>query len=382
MDSAQVQGVLEALFGTISILQASKFSQVAAAVLAIYDHALTLDEEIRLVWNKPFSLVSLLYYINRYVGDILVILDAILYVNTFFSVDLCRDFLQISIWGPFITVWATQLIMQLRLYAMFGKSKKLLAFILPLLIAEIGGIVAVLILYVRTMAYTNSPLPPEISLLLPTLNLRMCAATSDERLLTAVYVPLFGYEAVMFMLALVALVRKYGAGRRQGFERGARLNATVNLLMQSSIAYFFVYFVACAVAVGMYLGLPFTYAEVLNSFLTVASIILGSRLVLSFRAYNYRPQTLDSFPASDLPPPSATYGSRRPPSHNQWASSPAGVARKGSDPYASTFSPATSKSTMPYWNSWDAGEHGNGSYLELDDVVSPVSENSQLGVAV
>jgi len=376
---SQVQAALEALFNTISILQASKFSQVAAAVLAIYDHALTLDEEINLVWNKPFSLVSLLYFVNRYVGNILVILDPILYINTFFSVDLCRDFLQISIWGPFITVWATQLIMQLRLYAMFGKSKKLLAFIFPLLLAEICGIVAVLILYVRTMEYTNSPLPSDLPI--PGLNLRMCAATSDERLLTAVYVPLFGYETVMFLLALGALVRKYGAGRRQGVERGARLNATVNLLMQSSIAYFFVYFVACAVAVGMYLGLPFTYAEVLNSFLTVGSIILGSRLVLSFRAYNYRPQTVDSLPASDFLP-SAAHGSGHLPSQNRWTSSSAGVARKGSDPYRVSSSLQSSKGVMPYWNSWDVNESANGPYLELDEVVSPVLEDREVGLAV
>jgi len=311
--------------------------------------------------------VSYLYFVNRYLGDLVIIFDTILYVNTFFTVEQCRAFLQISIWGPFVVVWSTQLIMQLRLYAMFAKSRKILCIIAPLLLAEIIGIIVVLVLFIRNMEYTNVPIP------VPGLDYHMCGAVANERLLTALYVPLSCYELIMFALAIGALVKKYGAGRKDGIGRGASLNATVNMLLQSSIEYFFVYLVACAVALGMYLGLPSAYSEILNSFLTVASTIVGSRLVLNFRAYNYQPQTGDSLPFARGP---ASLSSGESSSNR--LSSFAGTLRQGGAHGLSVSQPL--KPPMDR-NTWEPMSPPPESYLDMEDVDLPLS-SSKAGEAV
>ncbi|KAG2014245.1 hypothetical protein CC2G_011080 [Coprinopsis cinerea AmutBmut pab1-1] len=55
-------------FGTaVHRLNAVKYFQLAAFVVLVYDHALTLDQEVARIWKRPLSGASILFYINRYI---------------------------------------------------------------------------------------------------------------------------------------------------------------------------------------------------------------------------------------------------------------------------------------------------------------------------
>ncbi|KAF5313612.1 hypothetical protein D9611_010224 [Ephemerocybe angulata] len=43
---------------------------IACMTLVLYDHLTTLDLEIELIWKKKWSLIQVLYLINRYLPDI------------------------------------------------------------------------------------------------------------------------------------------------------------------------------------------------------------------------------------------------------------------------------------------------------------------------
>ncbi|KAI9570175.1 hypothetical protein HD554DRAFT_2170356 [Boletus coccyginus] len=47
--------------------------QVAVTCAALYDHALSLSREVELIWMKPPSLVTALYAVDRYLGDVVLI---------------------------------------------------------------------------------------------------------------------------------------------------------------------------------------------------------------------------------------------------------------------------------------------------------------------
>jgi len=173
--------------------------------------------------------------------------------------------------------------MQLRLYAMYSNSKRILSFTLTLLLLEIAGTVTVIAIWMRIITYNNRPFAPWID------SWHMCATSSPNRSLTAIYVPIFAYELVMFGLALFAVFHKLG-GIGIAVQSRTRLQATVNMLFKYSIVYFAVYFIACAVAIGMYIGLPPTYIDVLNVFLMAISVLLGSHMVLGARDFNPAPE--------------------------------------------------------------------------------------------
>ncbi|EIW81788.1 hypothetical protein CONPUDRAFT_72180 [Coniophora puteana RWD-64-598 SS2] len=202
-------------YGTLSSLRSWSELKVSAVQ--------SFDDEIRYIWN-------------RYMGDAMMVLNI-----------LRKNFELVTVFGPIICVWSTQMIMQLRLYVMYNNSRKLLAFTLTLLLAEMAGMLVAVFVWLRSIAYTNRPLAPFIS------SWHMCAFTSSGRVLTAVYVPIFSYELMMFSLALFSVFKRL----RVDVERWKinPLQATVRMLLRDSIIYFLACFTACAVATGMYLSL-------------------------------------------------------------------------------------------------------------------------------
>ncbi|KAG1754821.1 uncharacterized protein EDB91DRAFT_1095735 [Suillus paluster] len=78
---------LSTLFNDIRILQMGRMFQLSATIVVLYDHVLCSQREVDLIWRRSKSLVSFLYFINRYVGDAISIINAILYISSTFSAN-------------------------------------------------------------------------------------------------------------------------------------------------------------------------------------------------------------------------------------------------------------------------------------------------------
>ncbi|EIW78535.1 hypothetical protein CONPUDRAFT_75183 [Coniophora puteana RWD-64-598 SS2] len=193
--------------------------------------------EIRIMWGRKFSVVTFFYFVNRYIGG---------------GVMMCKILDLVTVFGPFVSVWSNQVIMLIRLCVMYSNSKKILVTTLGLLPAEIAGIMAALFVWLHSVAYTNLPLGPEFY---PSV-WRMCAFSSIGTLLTAIYAPIFCYELIMFSLALFAVFKRLGSVKREW--KATSIGLTVKMLLKYSIVYFVLYFAGCAIATGMYFGLPCT----------------------------------------------------------------------------------------------------------------------------
>jgi len=278
-----MEAELAVVFDDMRILQMARMFQLSAAVVVIYDHVLCAQREVDLIWRKPKSLVTFLYFTNRYVGDVIVIISAILFISSSFSVETCRVLFQFQAYGPFASVWATQLIMQLRIYAMYRKSKKILAFTAVCFTLEIAAICTVLAInFDYSLTYTNEPIPGL---------LKMCATSSIGRIFTAIYLPIVSFELLLFVLALFVAFKHM---RTTYTVAGKRLHSTMATLVRYNTIYFFVEMVGCAIATTLYLGLPAIYLEITNSVLIAVTIILGSRLVLNIRNFYADPSEEDS----------------------------------------------------------------------------------------
>ncbi|OJA16639.1 hypothetical protein AZE42_04038 [Rhizopogon vesiculosus] len=77
---------------TVSELQnyrASQYVGVAGLVVLLWDHLLTFNDEVRLIWRAPLSIPKLLFLFNRYAVPISLI--ALTYATSGLSDDTLPD---------------------------------------------------------------------------------------------------------------------------------------------------------------------------------------------------------------------------------------------------------------------------------------------------
>ncbi|KDQ61493.1 hypothetical protein JAAARDRAFT_30943 [Jaapia argillacea MUCL 33604] len=66
---------LVALAAAVQDIRLMRVCQLAATFVALYDHALTIDLEVELIWKKRWSLAKILFAVNRYLGSAVLILE-------------------------------------------------------------------------------------------------------------------------------------------------------------------------------------------------------------------------------------------------------------------------------------------------------------------
>ncbi|CCA72452.1 hypothetical protein PIIN_06388 [Serendipita indica DSM 11827] len=113
---------------------ASKHMTYAFFTLLIYDHILTLPEEIKLTWFGRPSFVKTLFLFNRYMAPLFIAID----------VATCRSWLIADIVFELLSLLTTTLIITYRVHAVLGN----LRYMLPTLMAVWGAQAVVSVLLV------------------------------------------------------------------------------------------------------------------------------------------------------------------------------------------------------------------------------------------
>ncbi|KAI6131859.1 hypothetical protein EV401DRAFT_319379 [Pisolithus croceorrhizus] len=113
-----------------TVAQAVWLLQVVPAALMVYDCVLSLDDEVEYIWKKQFSFISVIYVIHecqfRYLGTIYTLISTVDFIaneNTTKSVVI-RNLSGLNLWLSCLANWFVQIILALRLYALYGGSRK------------------------------------------------------------------------------------------------------------------------------------------------------------------------------------------------------------------------------------------------------------------
>ncbi|PPR07697.1 hypothetical protein CVT24_003195 [Panaeolus cyanescens] len=139
-------------------LAAGKYFQGGAYAMLVYDHVLTLDEEVESIWKQKFSAATILFLLNRY-GTLLsfiVVIDAfidsrwtkadcdrfVIYEGAqtiaLVAICECERASIIAAVTPIINHAINHtVIMILRVYALYGRSWIIIGGLLLLLSAQI-----------------------------------------------------------------------------------------------------------------------------------------------------------------------------------------------------------------------------------------------------
>ncbi|KAF8452865.1 hypothetical protein L210DRAFT_3639310 [Boletus edulis BED1] len=116
---------------TLELLVLNNYLSLAGVTIVVYDYILNFSREIEYVWLRPWTWVSTMFVVVRYIGLCWII------IFTLYAV---------SGWAFIVFLSATDLILILRVYAMWNRSRTILSILLFIYVPQniisvvLGGI--------------------------------------------------------------------------------------------------------------------------------------------------------------------------------------------------------------------------------------------------
>ncbi|KAG2370044.1 hypothetical protein BDR07DRAFT_335282 [Suillus spraguei] len=251
----------------VTLNQFYSYIAVASFTAVIYDWALTLGQEVELVWRQHWSLITVLYLAVRYAGMPYVIMFML---GSLPSVPL-TDVVVAAMLG---------VIMITRLHAMYQGSRKMLIFLVVILLVLTitGGAI--------TAAGINRNLKDIVS------GIDQCTYDYDEdtRLLMSItWILRIVWEVLVMCLVVWIVVKHLWQLRRSSQTR--IIGNCFTVLMKTHVMYFTSFIAGSCIALHHFFSTvsdsnPMCYNGALNIFLVLQMFVLGPRLVLNVRGYH------------------------------------------------------------------------------------------------
>lgn len=258
-----------------------QYAQIAATVVTLYDHVITLDLEAELIWSKRWSKSKILFLICRYFGDGLLIYDSLVFLERNISQKFCLIGFGIINSGAVLIIWTSQFIMQLRIRTLYGERVSLC-----LTLSFLGEIAAVTALQVMSIIglhhdVTNSDLG---------MGVHMCTRIAAPPYIFLFWVPILIFECLLFVLSLRIAYRNC---LEIGNWRGASL---LHVLLRDNFGHFACAFAFYTVTAVAWLTVNPRYWSIPSVFAYSMTITLACRLVLNLCDAFHHPRGMCNMP--------------------------------------------------------------------------------------
>jgi hypothetical protein len=166
--------------------------------------------------------------------------------------------------------------MQLRIYAMYRRSRQILILLITLFFCEIAAIAFIIwqtigpssALQAMSNVYSGE---------------QFCSFSGINQDFVYIFIPFLCFESFLFYLAARVFVEDMKRNRQASKEKNIRVNSFMSVLARDSLCYFFVNLVACAVVMGLWQTVTELYANICIPFVMFLEVLVGTRLILDFR---------------------------------------------------------------------------------------------------
>ncbi|KDQ06779.1 hypothetical protein BOTBODRAFT_39322 [Botryobasidium botryosum FD-172 SS1] len=230
---------------------------LASAVALVYDYFLTLGDEIERIWGRPLNGSTILFFINRYFVFIHMIINGCsLFLPVFASQTLCDRYLRYPPAGTIIILGVVEIILIIRVYALYHSDNRVLFVLLSLFTAE------VILMALQTHNIARLPNPPGFA---------GCYFT-DTNLVAMVY-----WIAPLVMCTVILGFTLYKTvNHRRGYPR----SRMIHVIMRDGITYFCVVFGLLLLNVFLNRFAPPSAKTAGGSFSQTFAVIMTSRWAL------------------------------------------------------------------------------------------------------
>ncbi|KAI0065058.1 hypothetical protein BV25DRAFT_127126 [Artomyces pyxidatus] len=209
-------------------VQKSQYAGVSSSVIILYDHVLTLDREIQLVWFESWSIGKVLFLACRYYWTFAAIFNDYALMSSWHKSEPVSDF-WIS-WQGWTTVFVagalTEVILLLRIRALYAGDRRLTVPLLAGLIVTmtICGTIMGKSLHEKTTLFIVAG--PHV----------FCAFGNIPPYLSAFFLPLMAFESLLGGLAIYKWIKEVGVT----LASPRIAPALLRVLVRDSVIYFIV----------------------------------------------------------------------------------------------------------------------------------------------
>ncbi|KAI0674253.1 hypothetical protein C8Q78DRAFT_581610 [Trametes maxima] len=230
----------------------------------LYDHLVTLTDEVNLIWNSRKGVVSTIFLLNRYCIPVILALDVYeSFGNAAASISFCKAWTIVQGYLTIMSYISIHAIVAWRLYAIFN-GKRWVAWVL-----WIAGFLN----FAVSAGITTASLIPTITNLRPYHHACVGSAPSY---IWSIWLPSVVFETLLFGLTITAM-----------FYQGQRRSLTsLSLLLYRDGMLYFVAVTFCSLFSLMTWALAGPDLLGLARYFALAMVnISGGRLVLNLKAY-------------------------------------------------------------------------------------------------
>lgn len=250
----------------------NNYLSVSTITLILYEYLILLDKEVNYVWKRPWSLMSCLYLVVRYLGLSLSITWACWGGLFYMPETPCYDIHVVLEWGGSVYFCFAEAILIWRLYALSSRSKLLLY----VLLGTFLPIVALLIgtdIYLYSRPYTFSVK----ELVTPVMT--YCTFSFNIGPMPAIYtsIPIGCYDVFLCVLAVSTLVKHFKEQRNYKLKP----NAYMVMIVRYHILYFLLNLMNQISLVILWGHIPIWAMYLSEFFSDTAPFILAPRLIIS-----------------------------------------------------------------------------------------------------
>ncbi|KAK7059980.1 hypothetical protein R3P38DRAFT_976366 [Favolaschia claudopus] len=239
---------------------------LGALTLVVLEHIKGFPDEVELVWKTRRSLFNFLYLFIRYFTLLVIGINISFMMKTEWSDHTCRAFIFEELILTTIIVWLSELVLVIRVWILYQRSRTLLYFLAALLVAD-------LIAYLTVGIYTVKPIKEYVHV---GPLLRGCYS---------LYVPrFFAFYAIppLVMAISMFLLTAYKCGSTV-IVLGFRRAPIITVFMRDGLFWFL-----ALVAIGVIdlviwnRGRP-SLAEIIVLPATAATAIISTRVILNLK---------------------------------------------------------------------------------------------------
>ncbi|EMD37790.1 hypothetical protein CERSUDRAFT_114449 [Gelatoporia subvermispora B] len=182
----------------------------SAIVFSVYDTIINLADEVQHIWRAPHSWVKWTYLFVRhfpYIAQVTIIsLLGASRGGGDWNPESCRDMIAYQFTVMEVTTIAVEIILIMRVYAMYHSNRRLLTIILFLFLAEVAAMLTVIGLSLPKLGFTPQ-----------------CLIISTPSYFTSYWLISLTFETLLFILTLV----KFSRAIQQDGSRGEFLTVLV-----------------------------------------------------------------------------------------------------------------------------------------------------------
>jgi len=260
-----------------------RMSYLCMASLLTYEYFIQLGNEVEYFWQKRWSFGKCLFLWSRYYSLVYNIVNAVFFMQPAPSLALCMGFFHAQNTSTAVQMVTTHVILELRLYAMYGRSRKILALLLLLISCEATAMGVLFGMTRPGLIATNNPAE----------GVFICAdgdPMDGSHWIMYYWVAVLSIESCLLSLAL------YQAWMHRKKAQGGGL---MRALTRDSVIYFILIFWVYLANLVLWAKNKLTLDELGTSYSLVISVILANRLMIGVRSTYYQSEaTLANVPSN------------------------------------------------------------------------------------